>query len=97
MMAMADVLLFKIEAEADVVLPPASLAHIMALVNVDVMWLAIPPPPSPAVFPLIVTFVNTDGETDLSRSEEHPSELQQLMRISYAVFCLKKKKTIITT
>src|SRR3546814_5407899 len=29
----------------------------------------------------------------LSRSEEHTSELQSLMRISYAVFCLKKKKT----
>src|SRR3546814_2374884 len=31
------------------------------------------------------------GET-LVRSEEHTSELQSLMRISYAVFCLKKKK-----
>src|SRR3546814_4138035 len=32
------------------------------------------------------------------RSEEHTSELQSLMRISYAVFCLKKKTTkIITT
>src|SRR3546814_4460131 len=30
------------------------------------------------------------------RSEEHTSELQSLMRISYAVFCLKKKNTIIT-
>src|SRR3546814_6653864 len=30
---------------------------------------------------------------DDSRSEEHTSELQSLMRISYAVFCLKKKKT----
>src|SRR3546814_6189337 len=29
------------------------------------------------------------------RSEEHTSELQSLMRISYAVFCLKKKKTSI--
>src|SRR3546814_8638551 len=29
----------------------------------------------------------------LGRSEEHTSELQSLMRISYAVFCLKKKKT----
>src|SRR3546814_6746907 len=28
----------------------------------------------------------------LSRSEEHTSELQSLMRISYAVFCLKKKR-----
>src|SRR3546814_7227661 len=31
------------------------------------------------------------------RSEEHTSELQSLMRISYAVFCLKKKKTQETT
>src|SRR3546814_3930476 len=31
------------------------------------------------------------------RSEEHTSELQSLMRISYAVFCLKKKKQITTT
>src|SRR3546814_10735596 len=30
----------------------------------------------------------------ISRSEEHTSELQSLMRISYAVFCLKKKKNI---
>src|SRR3546814_4198605 len=30
-----------------------------------------------------------------ARSEEHTSELQSLMRISYAVFCLKKKKKII--
>src|SRR3546814_5001614 len=30
-------------------------------------------------------------ENDLLRSEEHTSELQSLMRISYAVFCLKKK------
>src|SRR3546814_8079222 len=30
----------------------------------------------------------------LERSEEHTSELQSLMRISYAVFCLKKKKTL---
>src|SRR3546814_7871118 len=32
-----------------------------------------------------------NGEWDESRSEEHTSELQSLMRISYAVFCLKKK------
>src|SRR3546814_3496864 len=32
--------------------------------------------------------------TDRSRSEEHTSELQSLMRISYAVFCLKKKTQI---
>src|SRR3546814_2306782 len=32
------------------------------------------------------------GRAELCRSEEHTSELQSLMRISYAVFCLKKKK-----
>src|SRR3546814_10182593 len=32
-----------------------------------------------------------------ARSEEHTSELQSLMRISYAVFCLKKKNTLINT
>src|SRR3546814_6837460 len=32
-----------------------------------------------------------------TRSEEHTSELQSLMRSSYAVFCLKKKKRFITT
>src|SRR3546814_3165903 len=34
------------------------------------------------------------AEDLMIRSEEHTSELQSLMRISYAVFCLKKKKTI---
>src|SRR3546814_4678762 len=33
------------------------------------------------------------GAVDRRRSEEHTSELQSLMRISYAVFCLKKKNT----
>src|SRR3546814_6645694 len=34
------------------------------------------------------------GAAAANRSEEHTSELQSLMRISYAVFCLKKKKSI---
>src|SRR3546814_6892642 len=34
------------------------------------------------------------GGVEPGRSEEHTSELQSLMRISYAVFCLKKKKQI---
>src|SRR3546814_10698552 len=39
------------------------------------------------------------GEREIRgfRSEEHTSELQSLMRISYAVFCLKKKTTKLTT
>src|SRR3546814_8329179 len=48
---------------------------------------------------LTVMFCDLVGSTELSaryepeRSEEHTSELQSLMRISYAVFCLKKKHT----
>src|SRR3546814_6490968 len=37
------------------------------------------------------------GKAREVRSEEHTSELQSLMRISYAVFCLKKKKKHTTT
>src|SRR3546814_4681561 len=37
---------------------------------------------------------NLDLRAAAFRSEEHTSELQSLMRISYAVFCLKKKKHI---
>src|SRR3546814_6785033 len=40
--------------------------------------------------PLVVNAPTSFGR--LHRSEEHTSELQSLMRISYAVFCLKKKK-----
>src|SRR3546814_5520756 len=36
--------------------------------------------------------IDVDGQALDPRSEEHTSELQSLMRISYAVFCLKKKK-----
>src|SRR3546814_7954948 len=35
--------------------------------------------------------ISADGVARPDRSEEHTSELQSLMRISYAVFCLKKK------
>src|SRR3546814_5194121 len=45
--------------------------------------------------PFRVFVVENDG--GLFRSEEHTSELQSLMRISYAVFCLKKKIIIMHT
>src|SRR3546814_5691022 len=45
---------------------------------------------------LAFTGVLPDPITAAVRSEEHTSELQSLMRISYAVFCLKKKKTTST-
>src|SRR3546814_3485053 len=46
--------------------------------------------------PLVATQV-FDGGAATYRSEEHTSELQSLMRISYAVFCLKKKKLLSST
>src|SRR3546814_3705145 len=54
------------------------------------------------VFGLSASFYANDkllqrryGQSCQARSEEHTSELQSLMRISYAVFCLKKKTRII--
>src|SRR3546814_1843949 len=43
----------------------------------------------------VIDLYRTDAE--IPRSEEHTSELQSLMRISYAVFCLKKKKQKLPT
>src|SRR3546814_9387334 len=40
-----------------------------------------------------IYYVNSPHNEYLGRSEEHTSELQSLMRISYAVFCLKKKNS----
>src|SRR3546814_6529422 len=40
---------------------------------------------------VVICIMDTSGS--MSRSEEHTSELQSLMRISYAVFCLTKKNT----
>src|SRR3546814_3295666 len=52
-----------------------------------------PPPFHPAV----AADARAGGKGRRGRSEEHTSELQSLMRISYAVFCLKQKKYTITT
>src|SRR3546814_10512884 len=46
------------------------------------------------IFPFLTLIAISSGIAELHgrvRSEEHTSELQSLMRISYAVFCLKKK------
>src|SRR3546814_10724110 len=49
------------------------------------------------VIPLERTIIPVEPDEALARSEEHTSELQSLMRNSYAVFCLKKKNKIIKT
>src|SRR3546814_6229151 len=41
----------------------------------------------------VIAFIDPGDADAAARSEEHTSELQSLMRNSYAVFCLKKKKT----
>src|SRR3546814_6685619 len=67
-------------------------AGILLLMLAETMF---PPIPSEVIMP-IAGVLAVRGEMSLTgiiiRSEEHTSELQSLMRISYAVFCLKKKK-----
>src|SRR3546814_7902643 len=46
-----------------------------------------------SVAPTMASGAAAGGASVVARSEEHTSELQSLMRISYAVFCLKKKTT----
>src|SRR3546814_10761669 len=58
-------------------------------------YMALSPGQSIKGLPIDVVFIGSCTNSrieDLRRSEEHTSELQSLMRISYAVFCLKKKK-----
>src|SRR3546814_3021256 len=51
--------------------------------------LGVSPPPCPVI---PIELGSGGRQQPQPRSEEHTSELQSLMRISYAVFCLKKKK-----
>src|SRR3546814_1808705 len=53
-------------------------------------WLLLQRPLSRKL--LVGAFIAIGALSFVIRSEEHTSELQSLMRISYAVFCLKKKK-----
>src|SRR3546814_1931522 len=60
----------------------------------------VAPSSDPAEIAPLIIYLLSGGAVGLSgavvrlaRSEEHTSELQSLMRTSYAVFCLKKKKT----
>src|SRR3546814_10886773 len=66
-------------------LESALVAGLMAE-GADVEVLGVAPTPA------VAWIAARDG---IARSEEHTSELQSLMRISYAVLCLKKKKQII--
>src|SRR3546814_7682757 len=50
------------------------------------------PPPSGAARETYRGYCSDEIRQSFRRSEEHTSEIQSLMRISYAVFCLKKKR-----
>src|SRR3546814_6326748 len=55
------------------------------------------PLPEPQIFGTATRVMSLRDGTKKMRSEEHTSELQSLMRSSYAVFCLKKKKKKLKT
>src|SRR3546814_9644494 len=62
-----------------------------ALLTVSDTGVGIPAPELPRLFERFHRVEGQLGRSYKGRSEEHTSELQSLMRISYAVFCLKKK------
>src|SRR3546814_7866319 len=51
----------------------------------------VPLTPKAKKWPISLLYSVSYGDAKIPRSEEHTSELQSLMRISYAVLCLKKK------
>src|SRR3546814_4943319 len=73
--------------------PPAPLASEVAVDNPCTIFPVRTPAQANAITQNVGSTMNIIAMTKFSRSEEHTSELQSLMRISYAVFCLKKKKT----
>src|SRR3546814_6600336 len=73
-----------------------ALPFLLASVGLGAAWLAgVAVVAAPYRTPLLTigALCLIAGAVLLTRSEEHTSELQSLMRLSYAVFCLKKKKT----
>src|SRR3546814_9507947 len=73
--------------------PPACGQVVPAIVRSPIRVSRGHLPPWPAGIPVQLVQLACSNRTPGTRSEEHTSELQSLMRISYAVFCLKKKNT----
>src|SRR3546814_7526990 len=77
--------------------------RVLDLLRVDLAWVEAAGEVTELLCRIVLTVVDplgddveavdeAPGKIGRERSEEHTSELQSLMRISYAVFCLKKKK-----
>src|SRR3546814_10521701 len=91
---------FPVEIVRRIAAANAAWATKTGLTHADVIaaWLAASPSDRARLLPDLLSVACTkDGKLRAvqkgQRSEEHTSELQSLMRNSYAVFCLKKKKT----
>src|SRR3546814_6623837 len=74
--------------------PLVSRAKLAAALGSPIPTKQTRPLPSRRAASTVIISSGVQEAVMLPRSEEHTSELQSLMRISYAVFCLKKKKTI---
>src|SRR3546814_9796778 len=75
-------------------MPDRSTQRSVSEADMEIEWTRMIPKSSSKPHGLTLGKFFTDcGWMDVTRSEEHTSELQSLMRNSYAVFCLKKKKT----
>src|SRR3546814_5939617 len=74
----------------DYIIPKPNDPRLLGLVSAAVARAAVDSGVARKGYPSHYPLKSVD---DIFRSEEHTSELQSLMRISYAVFCLKKKKT----
>src|SRR3546814_5224024 len=75
--------------------PYAAIPYVGNELNEKIASLRVDPQVGVILFqrPYFASRDDSCGPNIGTRSEEHTSELQSLMRISYAVFCLKKKKT----
>src|SRR3546814_6117939 len=79
---------------ADTLFPYTTLFRSLHRLFVKLYRAAPNPPPSSACRAAPRSSAQLHQAVSFRRSEEHTSELQSLMRISYAVFCLKKTTTI---
>src|SRR3546814_9052192 len=81
-----------------VIVTSVFFAAIVPTIAISTVWPFCVQVPATSILPFATSFFDqVHWPPPLARSEEHTSELQSLMRISYAVFCLKKKNEKQTT